>query len=135
MIVETAEFFYSIFHVNVRRNRVSSNRISNDARTVKKPGFWGELQKAGIGCINSASIGLVKSNQQSILNYHSVFRQTVNSQQSTVNYNSGATGIDLTCISDCQQFLFCSRAHLLLWHQFYISTFGLRLEVSSLRYL
>jgi hypothetical protein len=37
----------------------------------------------------------VKSNQQSILNYHSVFRLTVNSQQSTVNNNSGATGIDM----------------------------------------
>jgi hypothetical protein len=49
--------------------------------------------------INSASIGIVKSNQQSILNYHSVFRQTVNSQQSTVNYNFGATGIDITQIS------------------------------------
>ena len=46
--------------------------------------------------INSASIGIVKSNQQSILNYHSVFRPRVNSQQSTVNYNSGATGIDMT---------------------------------------
>ena len=43
--------------------------------------------------INSASIGIVKSNQQSILNYHSVFRpllqqSTVNSQQSTVNNTS-----------------------------------------------
>jgi hypothetical protein len=37
----------------------------------------------------------VKSNQQSILNYHSVFRLRVNSQQSTVNNNSGATGIDM----------------------------------------
>jgi len=46
--------------------------------------------------INSASIGIVKSNQQSILNYHSVFRVTVNSQHSTVNNNSGATGIDMT---------------------------------------
>ena len=45
--------------------------------------------------INSASIGIVKSNQPSILNYHSVFRLTVNSQQSTVNNNSGATGIDI----------------------------------------
>ena len=45
--------------------------------------------------IKSASIGMVKSNQQSILNYHSVFRLTVNSQQSTVNNNSGATGIDI----------------------------------------
>ena len=76
----------------VQRNRVSwtkkpgfLNRISNDARTVKKPGFWRELQKAGIGCINSARIGIVKSNQESILKYHSVFRRTVNSQQSTVN--------------------------------------------------
>ncbi|CAA9307368.1 hypothetical protein AVDCRST_MAG84-542 [uncultured Microcoleus sp.] len=33
--------------------------------------------------INSASIGIVKSNQQSILNYHSVFRPLL--QQSTVN--------------------------------------------------
>ena len=49
--------------------------------------------------INSASIGIVKSNQQSILNYHSVFRQTVNSQQSTVNNNSGATGIDINCLT------------------------------------
>jgi len=31
----TNPVFYSIFHVNlVRRNRVSSNRISNHARTV-----------------------------------------------------------------------------------------------------
>ncbi len=37
----------------------------------------------------------VKSNQQSILNYHSVFRLRVNSQLSTVNNNSGATGIDM----------------------------------------
>jgi len=37
----------------------------------------------------------VKLNQQSILNYHSVFRLTINSQQSTVNNNSGATGIDM----------------------------------------
>ncbi|WP_333103522.1 hypothetical protein [Microcoleus sp. S13_D1] len=35
--------------------------------------------------INSARIGIVKSNQQSILNYNSVLRLTVNSQQSTVN--------------------------------------------------
>ena len=26
------------------------NRISNDARNVKKPGFWGVLHKPGIGC-------------------------------------------------------------------------------------
>jgi hypothetical protein len=35
----------------------------------------------------------VKSNQQSILNYPSVFRPLL--QQSTVNNNSGATGIDM----------------------------------------
>jgi exopolyphosphatase/guanosine-5'-triphosphate,3'-diphosphate pyrophosphatase len=35
--------------------------------------------------INSASIGIVKSNQQSILNNHSAFRPRFNSQQSTVN--------------------------------------------------
>jgi hypothetical protein len=35
----------------IARNRVSSNRISNDARTVKKPGFWGAFYKPGIGCI------------------------------------------------------------------------------------
>ena len=43
----------------------------------------------GISHINSASIGIVKSNQQSIFNYHSVFRplliqSTVNSEQSTI---------------------------------------------------
>ena len=48
--------------------------------------------------INSASIGIVKSNQQSILNYPSVLRLTVNSQQSTVNNNSGATGINITSL-------------------------------------
>jgi hypothetical protein len=40
----------------------------------------------------------VKSNQQSILNYPVSFStppSTVNSQQSTVNNNSGATGIDM----------------------------------------
>ncbi len=41
----------------------------------------------------------------------------------------------MTCIPDCKQFLFGWRNHLLLWHQFYISTFGLPLQVSSLRYL
>ena len=40
----------------IARNRVSSNRITNDARTVKKPGFWGVLYKLGkavnflVGC-------------------------------------------------------------------------------------
>ena len=47
--------------------------------------------------IDSASIGLVKSNQQSILNYpRQFFDPSFNSQQSTVNNNSGATGIDIT---------------------------------------
>ena len=39
------------------------------------------------------SSGVIKSNQQSILNYHSVLRPLL--QQSTVNNNSGATGIDM----------------------------------------
>jgi hypothetical protein len=50
--------------------------------------------------IRASSSG-VKSSQQSTLNNHSVFRLTVNSQQSTVNsqhstITDGATGIDIT---------------------------------------
>ncbi|MBD1813169.1 hypothetical protein H6F65_16045 [Microcoleus sp. FACHB-DQ6] len=49
--------------------------------------------------IVSGCIGIIKSSQQLTLN-HSVLRlarqhSTVNSQQSTVNNNSGATGIDI----------------------------------------
>jgi hypothetical protein len=42
---------YSIFHVDIDREKPGFlNRISNDARTVKKPGFWAVLHKPGIGC-------------------------------------------------------------------------------------
>src|SRR6476469_34681 len=46
--------------------------------------------------IVSGSIGIIKSTQQLTLN-HSVFRPPVDSQQSTVNNNSGETGIDIIC--------------------------------------
>jgi hypothetical protein len=47
---------YSIFHVNVDREKPAFlNRISTDARTVKKPSFWGVLYKSGIGCIKGTA--------------------------------------------------------------------------------
>jgi hypothetical protein len=49
-----------------------SLRVLPNTGTTRQPPFY----------INSARIGIVKSNQQSILNYHSVFRLKVNSQQS-----------------------------------------------------
>ena len=49
-----------------------SLRVLPNTGTTRQPPFY----------INSASIGIVKSNQQSILNYHSVFRPLL--QQSTV---------------------------------------------------
>jgi hypothetical protein len=66
-----------------------SLRVLPNTGTTRQPPFY----------INSASWGIVKSNQQSILNYPVSFStppSTVNSQQSTVNNNSGATGIDIT---------------------------------------
>ena len=56
--------------------------------------YWNHKATAVLYQLRPSSSG-VKSNQQSILNYHSVFQQTVNSQLSTVNNNSGATGIDM----------------------------------------
>jgi len=56
--------------------------------------YWNHKATAVLYQLRPSSSG-VKSHQQSILNYHSVFQQTVNSQLSTVNNNSGATGIDM----------------------------------------
>ena len=62
-----------------------SLRVLPNTGTTRQPPFY----------INSAlPESGVKPNQQSILNYHSVFRPRF--QQSTVNNNSGATGIDIT---------------------------------------
>jgi hypothetical protein len=48
---------YSIFHVDVAREKPAFlNRISLEARTVKKPGFWGVFHKPGIGCIPLQSL-------------------------------------------------------------------------------
>ena len=57
--------------------------------------------------INSASIGIVKSNQQSILNYPSVFRparqqSSVNSQQSTVNSHQSTVNSQQSTVNSQQ---------------------------------
>ncbi|MBD1811637.1 hypothetical protein NDA07_02790 [Microcoleus vaginatus DQ-U2] len=80
-----------------------------DWRTRGLADGWLMLTRLGHCCalisgnIVSGCIGIIKSSQQLTLN-HSVLRlarqhSTVNSQQSTVNNNSGATGIDIISFS------------------------------------
>ena len=85
-----------VFHVPIFETSIQENCLRELGLRIKT------LKVTNLVISTPRFIGIVKSNQQSILNYHSVFGLTVNSPQSTVNNNSGALKlILLTLVNWC----------------------------------